>query len=404
MVNQTSITPAKRIVVVGAGGNIGSHLVPHLARMPNAGHVTLIDRDVYEAKNLSSQDISPGDVGKRKVGVQARRMRRINHELQAEAIFDAVERVPLGKLKADVILACLDSRIARQHVSQFAWRLGVPLIDSGVEPTSLLARVNVYVPGPESPCLECAWDDRDYEALEQTYPCAGFVSNAAATNAPSGLGALAASLQAIECQKLLSGQFESVAVSKQVLIDAAHHRHYVTAFRRNPNCRFDHEVWRIRSLGFFPSEITLGQLLARFNNGANGATSLSLDGKPFVPRLTCVTCESTRSTWRLGCSLTENQTRCTACGHPMIAAGFDLTERLTAESVPPNVLARPLANLGLRRGDVFGIGKDDRVDHYEVAVDREDARPRELKRVKGRVRHRRPQPRLCAVQSHASKK
>src|SRR6185295_12516568 len=244
VVNQTSITPAKRIVVVGAGGNIGSHLVPHLARMPNAGHVTLIDRDVYEAKNLSSQDISPGDVGKRKVGVQARRMRRINHELQAEAIFDAVERVPLGKLKADVILACLDSRIARQHVSQFAWRLGVPLIDSGVEPTSLLARVNVYLPGPDSPCLECAWDDRDYDALEQTYPCAGFVSNAAATNAPSTLGALAASLQAIECQKLLSGQFESVAVSKQVLIDAAHHKHYVTAFRRNPNCRFDHEVWR----------------------------------------------------------------------------------------------------------------------------------------------------------------
>jgi molybdopterin/thiamine biosynthesis adenylyltransferase len=187
-VSDSQVIRDKNVVIVGAGGNIGSHLVPHIGRMPRVGRVTLIDKDVYEASNLLTQDITPRDVAKLKAHVQARRLRRVNPALRVTAIADAVERVPLGTLRADVILSCLDSRIARQHLNQFAWRLGVPLIDAGVEAGGLLARVNVYVAGPDSPCLECAWDDRDYEALEQTYPCFGPASSVASTNAPSSLG------------------------------------------------------------------------------------------------------------------------------------------------------------------------------------------------------------------------
>ncbi|HXF39881.1 MAG TPA: ThiF family adenylyltransferase [Blastocatellia bacterium] len=371
--NQTSITSAKKIVVVGAGGNIGSHLVPHLARMSNVSRVTLIDRDVYEAKNLWSQDISPGDVGKRKVGIQARRLRRINHELKVETIFDAVERVPLGKIFADVILACLDSRIARQHVSQFAWRLGVPLIDAGVEPTSLLARINVYVPGADRPCLECAWDDRDYDALEHTYPCARGASKVAATNAPSSLGALAASLQAIECEKLLRGEFENVAVSKQVLIDAANHKHYVTAFRRNPNCRFAaHRIWNITKLHGSASRISVAEVLALVPAGAgnNGSLALRIEGKPFVKRLTCSACGDTRSLLRLECSLAESDRLCTRCGAPALAAGFDLVEELSARTLEDErLLNRSLRRLGFRNGEVFSIVESDGELHYQLEND-----------------------------------
>jgi molybdopterin/thiamine biosynthesis adenylyltransferase len=371
--NQDSITNGKKIVVVGAGGNIGSHLVPHTARMSNVDRVTLIDRDVYEAKNLTSQDIARADIGKRKAEVQARRLRRINPELQVESIFNAVERVPLGKLRADVILACLDSRIARQHVSQYAWRLGVPLIDAGVEPTSLLARINVYVPGADRPCLECAWDDRDYDALEQTYPCAGVASHVAATNAPSSLGALAASLQAIECEKLLRGEFENVAVSKQVLIDAANHKHYVTAFRRNPNCRFaEHAIWNITKLHSSASRISFAEVLALVPAGGsnNGSRALRIEGKPFVRRLTCSACGYTRSLLRLECSLRESNRHCSRCGAPAPAAGFDLVEDLLVRTLEDErLLNRSLGSLGFRNGEVFSIG--DRVDerHYELADD-----------------------------------
>jgi molybdopterin/thiamine biosynthesis adenylyltransferase len=373
MATQTSITPPKKIVVVGAGGNIGSHLVTHLARMPNVSRVTLIDRDVYEAKNLSSQDISQSDVGKRKVGVQARRLGRINHELQVETIFDAVERVPLGRLRGDVILSCLDSRITRQQVSQSAWRLGVPLIDAGVEPTSLLARINAYVPGADRPCLECAWDERDYDALEQTYPCAGFTSKFAATNAPSSLGALAASLQAIECHKLLSGQVENVAVSKQVLIDAANHKHYVTAFRRNPNCRFaEHAIWNITKLPRSASQVSFAEVLALrpAGGGNNGSLALRIEGKPFVKRLTCSACGDTRSLLRLECSLGESERHCSRCGAPVLAAGFDLVEDLLVRTLEgERLLNRSLRSLGFRNGEVFSIGGRDEEHHYELADD-----------------------------------
>ena len=364
---------AKTIVVVGAGGNIGSHLVSHLARMPDVSHITLIDKDVYEPKNLTSQDIDPRDIGKPKTIVQARRLTRINPQLWVEPIAGAVECVPLGKLRGDVILSCLDSRSARQHVNQFAWRLGVPLIDAGVDAGGLLARINVYVPEPGKPCLECAWDDRDYEALEQTYPCdnlgqnlgQGRAANTTATNAPSSLGALAASLQAIECQKLLLGQTGCVAIGKQVLIDATHHRHYVTSYRRNPDCRFgSHDVWDIRPL---KSSLTLREALNLApSDGTNGSASLQLEGKPFVTKLTCSGCGRIKCILHLECSLRDIDKTCAHCGQRMMAAGFDLLERLNAGCVPRPALTSSLRKLGLRPNDVFSVGSEHHL-RYEIA-------------------------------------
>jgi molybdopterin/thiamine biosynthesis adenylyltransferase len=363
-------TSGKSVVVVGAGGNIGSHVVTHLARMPQVSRVTLIDKDRYESSNLQTQDITARDVGKRKAVVQARRLRLIDGRVQVEAIAAPVEHVPLGKLRADMILCCLDSRIARQHVNQFAWRLGVPFIDAGVDAGGLLARVNVYVPATDNPCLECAWDERDYEALEQTYPCAGSVANVAPTNAPSSLGALAAALQAIECQKILGTRFENALVSKQVLIDALHHKHYVTGFRRNPNCRFEgHEIWNIEKLDRSTENMTLKQALRLFPaamNG-NGPVGLRVEGKPFVKRLRCVGCARTRSMLRLQHSLRDRQTMCGTCGRRMIATGFDLLERLSVEAAPRSALNRSLRTFGLRAGDVFSVGDSHIEFHYEIA-------------------------------------
>jgi hypothetical protein len=233
----------------------------------------------------------------------------------------------------------------------------------------LLARVNVYVAGQDSPCLECAWDERDYEALEQTYPCLGLASSVASTNAPSSLGALAASLQAIECRKLLSGQTGRAAISRQVLVDAAFHKHYVTAFRRNPCCRFSgHVVWNIHRLNRSVKDLTLAQALELAPVGAskNGSHALRIEDKPFVKRLTCPSCGAARSLLRLECSLRDGQTKCAKCGRRMIATGFDLLERLNTGAVSRNVLGRTLGSLGLRSGDVFSVGDGEGELHYEI--------------------------------------
>jgi molybdopterin/thiamine biosynthesis adenylyltransferase len=362
----------KSVVVIGAGGNIGSHLVPHLGRMPNVGRVTLIDRDVYEPANLLSQDITRADVGRRKAVIQARRLSRINADLTVKSITEDVERVPLGNLRADVMLACLDSRRARAYVNQAAWRLGQSWIDTGVEAGGLLARVNVYMPSAESACLECSWDDQDYRQIEQVYPCAKFAEPAFPTNAPSSLGALAASLQAIECAKILSGQVEQAAVNQQVLIAATHHKLYVTNYRRNPDCRLgDHEPWRITPLKHGPRALNIGRVIALGKSppGVKDSFGLRVAGIPFVNRLTCIACGRSQRTMRLQNRLRKSEETCRQCGGKLIAAGRDLIERLEVEKLPAGMLARSLHSLGFRAGDVFSIGNRTAEQHFEIGVE-----------------------------------
>jgi molybdopterin/thiamine biosynthesis adenylyltransferase len=357
----------KHVVVIGAGGNIGSHLVPHLARMPEVGRLTLVDRDVYEARNIVNQEMPAGAAFRKKAVVQAARARRINPRAQVRALAEDVETVPLGALRGDLILACLDSRRARQRVNEAAGRLGVPWLDGGVLGKGMLARVTRYAPGGELPCLECSWDDADYAAIEQSYPCEG--NGPAPTTAPSSLGALAAALQAIECRKLLTGQGEPLPPGSQLLVDAAHHRQFVTAVRRNPDCRrADHTAWSFEPL---PGGHTarLGTVLesARRRPWANGRLTLRVEGKRFVRAVSCEDCGATRRVLRLAGTLRRREHRCSRCGGRLLVAGFGLTEHLDSSTLTRVELQRRLVGLGLRIGDVLSIGSAEREWHWEIA-------------------------------------
>lgn len=344
------------VIVVGCG-NIGSHLIPHLGRIPGVIRVTLIDLDRYEEANLANQEIDRKDVGKLKAHVQASRLRRIRPTLQVQALAASVEQLPLGALRGDLILGCLDSRLGRMHLNQSAWRLGVPWIDAGVEPSGLLVRVNAYMPAEAQSCLECTWSDRDYEALETPYPCSHLADAPRPAHPSSGLGALAASLQIIEAQKFLGGHMDQVAFGRQILIDGAHHNHYLTSIRRNPRCRFDHAIWRIEKLRKDQSRMTLQEALdLAGREGSIAAPSwLTVERLPFVKRLICPGCGHGKSILRLKCSLSVKASTCSLCGQVMQSSGWDLTERLTSH-LPAKVLRCSLKWLGLRNGEVITIG------------------------------------------------
>ena len=132
------------------------------------------------------------------------RLKNIAPDLQVTALVAAVEDVPWGRLRGDVILTGLDTRRARQAVNRRARWLGMPWLDAGVEAGSGLARVSCFGPGADQPCLECAWTDADYQLLEQRYSCDGSPLATPASGAPARLGALAAAWQAIECHRLLA--------------------------------------------------------------------------------------------------------------------------------------------------------------------------------------------------------
>jgi len=367
-----NVSRPKSVALLGQG-NIGGFAAGLLARLPGLERLMLLDRDVYEARNLAAQDIAASDVGRPKAVVQARRLRRINPALRVAALVEDVEQVPLGRLRADVILACLDSRRARQSVNQAAWRLGVPWIDAGVRADGLLARVNVYRPTAGQPCLECAWDQRDYELIEQTYPCRGNAPGddplPAATNAPASLGALAAALQVLECQKLFAEQWDRVALGKQVLVDAGSHRHFVTSFRRNSGCRFDHAVWQIDGLEAHAHQLRIGDAFALAGCAARVAgAALRVEGQVFVRQLVCPRCGEARVLpWRLSGRLGTEQ-QCVRCQRRMLAPGTDVREWLGETDLPLAALGDAVRSLGLRDGDVFTVRGADGDRHFELGV------------------------------------
>ena len=362
---------ARSLVVVGLG-NIGSCLIPHLAKLAGVGRVVLIDFDVYERPNLYGQLITEHDIGQPKALAQARVLERGNPALTVVPICDRVENVPLATLRADLALGCLDSRLARQHLHERCWRMGTPIIDAGIEPNGLLARIEVYVPRAlGGACYECSWSSDDYRsaALEQTYPCGGGRSGTLPTNAPSALGGLAASLQALESLKFLSGRMDRVAVSGQVLMDAAYHRHFVTRFGRNSRCKFDHLVWDIRKFACAPRESTLGQALDLITDGAAAGAvpvALRVEGDRFVTALRCGACGNRRKLLRLMRRLTREQRTCAQCGAEIPAAGIEMQEDLERNALTPEACTLPLEALGLGFGDVFTLSGPRGASHHEI--------------------------------------
>jgi molybdopterin/thiamine biosynthesis adenylyltransferase len=334
----------------------------------------LIDRDVYEPANLSSQEILPRDVGRRKVTVQARRLREIRPDLEVVTIHAPVETVPLGKLRGDIVLTALDSRRARQHVNEVVCRLAVPWIDAGVDAGALLARVSMFMPGSDQPCMECTWDERDYAALEQRYSCHPSDHQTFSTDAPSSLGAVAAALMALECGKILSAEPDPGLFGRQILVDAAHHGASVTRFRRNAGCRLaDHSRWRIRRLDRTAAQLTIADALelGTTDLACEADCGIRVESSSFVTKLTCSSCGKAHALLRTLASL--GAPRCRSCGSTMTASGFDLQERLEGERLEPRMLRRTLRSVGLRPGDVFTVGTPGCENHFELADEQSPA-------------------------------
>ena len=335
-----------QITVAGAAGNIGSHLLPHLARMPQVSRLTLVDPEFYEPANLSAQNIDRVDVGRAKVEAQAEKLRRIRPDLgesglEVIPLQERIEHVPRGLLDCDLIVSTLPSKSSRQHVNEIAWRLGVPWADCGVLGSQNLARVNAYVPALDAPCLECAWGPDEYAVLEQEYLCSAGRGAEFPTMASSALGALAASLMAIEIAKLLRGDLAHSAAGRQVVIDAEHHVMQVSTMRRNPWCRFDHRSWQaIEPWVCPPRTTTVASALGTLG-------SLQVEGHRFAIELLCPGCGRHEKSLRLNRPLA----RCPQCDRRMVTSGFGSLDRIDSALVG-EYANLTLAEIGLRAGDI----------------------------------------------------
>jgi hypothetical protein len=247
-------------------------------------------------------------------------------------------------------------------VNTIAWSLGVPFFDAGVLGDGRLARVHLFRPGEDSPCLECMWDERDYEAEQESYSCDGTILEAAPTRAPAALGALAAALLALEIEKMLAGDWEHVATDHEVLIDATSHRLVKTRLQRNPRCRFAHRTFLVKEFPGTPGELTLGDLFAL------GMTELRVEGQQFTRQWACPACQGTSEIFGLRDRIASTA-RCGGCGGGGLRPiGFFSRESLPAMEVPAGHESAPLATLGFCAGDIFSGSGGGEVVHFEIGA------------------------------------
>lgn len=232
----------KASVLLAGAGNIGSPLAGFLARS-GIRLLKVVDRDCVEAKNVATQDYRPEDVGRPKVDVLANRLRAQFPGLTVLPYRVDVRDLALAECEVDLILGALDSRLARQALlSEIAWPLGIPAVDGGVG-EGLRGRVQVFMPGDETACLECGWGEADYRLLAAEYPCVpGAGAVAPPTAAPAFLGGAVAAVMMAEAVRIIGGQ--APEQSQEIAFDLFHRQHLVTRLRRNPRCRFDHEATR----------------------------------------------------------------------------------------------------------------------------------------------------------------
>ncbi|HPC59785.1 MAG TPA: ThiF family adenylyltransferase [Verrucomicrobiota bacterium] len=347
-----SARAGKHVVLAGLGA-IGAPLCELLTRSEYIGRLTLVDYDVYEAANLRGQaGVDPADVGMTKVFAQARKARRLRPDLVVEAINARLEELPMGRFRAaDLLLTGLDSKGSRREANQRAWWAGVPWIDAGVKAEGRLVRVSVFMPGVSQPCLECGWDDHDYETLAVKRPCLKELP-AEPTGAPAYLGALAAALQMAEAETILGEDPGRVEAGKEILVAPRSHKLYLTALRRFSSCRFDHETCQVHSLECSIGGVSFGELYEKVARQLPDLRPLRLGvpGMVFVRQLKCG-CGADKAVFCLDRRLAPGALACPRCGAEMAPVGFSMLSAVSAEDLPPKLRDLPLSAAGFRPGD-----------------------------------------------------
>jgi len=334
-------------------GTIGSAVASLVARMPEISHLTLVDPDGYTESNLVNQAIDTSAPGKPKVEVQAALIHAIDPQIRVDVIEAQVENVPLACMDSSILVSCVDNRSARQTINRIAWRCGKPWIDAAVGAPSLV-RINAYVPGESAPCIECSWDERSYDLLDQEYPCDAGAIPVPATDTPAELGTIAASLQVGELRRLLGGAANDASlVGAQLMIDTATHARHLCRLERNELCRFDHEVWKIEAAALSSQESTLANLFDAVDDRSDSA--ISLEGHSFATTVDCVAC-GRRSTVGLSLygRLSMDERSC-SCGGRMFAPGFFSFEAIRRSDLSATNMGLTLAAVGLQSGDVISV-------------------------------------------------
>jgi len=163
-----------RVLVAGAGA-LGNEVIKDLALF-GVGHIFVVDFDRIEVSNLTRSVLfreTDAFEHKFKAEVAAQRAMEINPQIKVTPIVgNLFSEVGLALYKSvDVIIGCLDSRLARYQLNRMAMRAGKTWIDGSIE--NLTGVVKVYTPGFS--CYECGLSREEFNIIMLRTGCADVV-------------------------------------------------------------------------------------------------------------------------------------------------------------------------------------------------------------------------------------
>ena len=163
-----------RVLVAGAGA-LGNEVVKNLALF-GVGCIYVVDFDRIELSNLTRSVLFREDDAYNhhyKAEVVAKRAMEINPQIKVIPIVgNLFSEVGFGIYRSvDVVIGCLDSRIARYLLNRLSMRAGKSWIDGSIE--NMTGVVRVYTPGIS--CYECGLSREEFNNIMLRTGCADVV-------------------------------------------------------------------------------------------------------------------------------------------------------------------------------------------------------------------------------------
>ncbi|MBD5311858.1 MAG: ThiF family adenylyltransferase [Bacteroides sp.] len=165
-----------RVLVAGAGA-LGNEVIKNLALF-GVGRIFVADFDRIEISNLTRSVLfreKDAFENRYKAEVAAERAMEINPQIKVTPIVgNLFSDVGMGLYRSvDVIIGCLDSRLARYQLNRMAMRAGKTWIDGSIE--NLTGVVKAFTPGIS--CYECGLSREEFNIIMLRTGCADVVRN-----------------------------------------------------------------------------------------------------------------------------------------------------------------------------------------------------------------------------------
>ena len=284
-----------RVLVAGAGA-LGNEVVKNLALF-GVGHIFVVDFDRIELSNLTRSVLFREDDAYNhayKAEVVARRAMEINPQIKVTPIVgNLFSEVGFGIYRmVDVVIGCLDSRIARYQLNRLCMRAGKTWIDGSIE--NLTGALRVFTPGIN--CYECGLSREEFNIIMLRTGCADVVRSQASVGRVATTPISASIIGAMQVQEAMkvihldsyadNSHFKTLE-GKMLRYEGMTNRTNIYNFASwKKNCPA-HEQWReiIKGEGL-SARLTVRQVLSRLKSllGAR-ALEINMRNNKFVDKI-----------------------------------------------------------------------------------------------------------------------